>query len=486
MDVRDWGGTGRLPCFRHLLQRCNKIIAGNMRGHMKKSALVSLPLLFLVSACGGGDGGSGASGSGGVIVAPAPTPSPTPTPTPTPTPEPSPTPTPTPLPAAAPIAADGNWSTVQGNPGHTGYVATRFSAANFADAWTIATANPPSDVAATSGSVFFNVLQADRHIYTQAVSTTNGALRWSFDLGNKNVYPNTLPFGPSYANGRVAAMAPNDTSSDAPLQVINAATGGYVSTATYDAQFSAGSVPTLVGDELFFAAGYYGNAVFKADAATGTKGWQATITNQYSGYVMEGESVAVDQRYVYYFNAGVLVVLNRGDGTLAQAIRNPFFTRNGISYSGGYVGAPMLADGRIVTFTDNYNIGDALPLAAFALNNDRPLWRSSYSYTGQPAAHGGRLYAVRSSSTIVDVIDATTGLVSASINVGGSENLKSNVVISDSHLFVASAATTFAVDLGGAAYTVAWKTSYGGNLAITPDGYLIIAAKTGLHGVKLT
>jgi hypothetical protein len=59
-------------------------------------------------------------------------------------------------------------------------------------------------------------------------------------------------------------------------------------------------------------------------------------------------------------------------------------------------------------------------------------------------------------------------------------------VISDSHLFVASAATTFAVDLGGAAYPVAWKTSYGGNLAITPDGYLIIATKTGLHAVKLT
>lgn len=449
---------------------------------MRKSALTSLPFLFLMSACGGSDGGSGASGSGGVIVAPAPTP--TPTPTPSPTPEPSPTPSP--LPAAAPVAADGNWSTLQGNPAHTGYVAARFSAANFADAWTVPTTNPPSDVAATSGSVFFNVLQADRHIYTLAVSTSGGVPRWSFDLGNKNVYANTLPFGPSYANGRVAAMAPNDTSTAAPLQVINAATGGYISTPTYTAQFSAGSVPTLVGDELYFAAGYYGNGVFKADAATGTSNWQATIITQYSGYVMDGESVAVDQRYVYYFNAGALVVLNRTDGTLAQAIRNPFFTRTGISYSGSYVGAPMLDEGRIVTFTDNYGVGDALPLAAFALNNERPIWRSSYSYTGQPAAHGSKVYAVRSSSTIVDVIDATTGLVSASINVGGSENLKSNVVVSDSHLFVASATTTFAVDLGDAAYPVAWKTSYGGNLAITPDGYLIISTKAGLHAVKLT
>lgn len=359
-----------------------------------------------------------------------------------------------------------------------------FTSAKFVDGWTISTANP-SDVAARSGIVFYNAVGADGHIYTQAVSTTNGSSLWAFDLGNKNVYTNTRPFGPSYSNGRVASMGPNDTSSAAPLQVINAITGGYVSTANYDAQFSAGSVPTLVADELFFASGYYGNAVFGANAATGARLWSVTVTSQYGGYVMQGESVAVDQKYVYFFQGGSLMVLYR-NGTLAKFIQNPFFSRNGISYFGEYDGAPMLdGSGHIFTFTDNYTKGDALPIAAFALNNDRPLWRTGYSYTAQPAVHGNRLYAVRSASTIVDMIDVSTGLLAGSIDVGGAGPLKSNVVLTDSHLFVSSATTTFAVDLSNSSFPVVWTTAYGGNLAVTPDGYLIISTPTALHAVKL-
>jgi hypothetical protein len=280
-------------------------------------------------------------------------------------------------------------------------------------------------------------------------------------------------------------MGPNGTSSSAPLQVINATTGGYISTPTYDAQFSSGSVLTPVGDELFFTSGYYGNVVFDANAATGDRLWRTEDATQYGGYVMQGESVAVDQNYVYFFRAGSLSVLTR-NGTLVESIQNPFFSQNFISYFGEYDGAPMLdGNGHIFTYTDNYLIGKSLPIAAFALNNDKPLWRTSYSYTGQPAVHGGRLYAVRSSSTIVDLIDVSTGLVAGSIDVGGTGNLTSNVVVSNSHLFVSSATTTFAVDLSKSNFPVAWKTSFGGNLAITPDGYLIISTTTGLHAVKL-
>lgn len=461
-------------------------------GYMKYSKLGLLPLLALVTACGGSDG---SSAGGAVSVTPAPSPAPTPAPTPTPTPAPTPTPTPAPtptptptsatLPISSPIPSDGNWSTPQGDPGHTGYVAGSYTAAKFADAWTITTPKPPSDVAARAGSVFYNVLQADGHIYTQAVSTTSGASLWGFDLGGNNVYPNTMPFGPAYANGRVISMAPNNTSSAAPFQVINASNGGYVSTVTYDAQFSNGSVVTPVGDELFFTSGYYGNVVFAANAATGDKIWRNLDSTQYGGYVMQGESVAVDQKYVYFFRVGSLSILGR-DGKLLQSIQNPFFSQNYISYFGEYDGAPMLdGNGHVFTYADNYMFGKSLPIIGFALNGAKPMWRTSYSYTGQPAVRGGQIYAVRSSSTMVDVIDVLTGLVTSSINVGGSGNLTSNVIVTDSHLFVANATTTFAVDLNGGNPAPTWTTAFGGNLAITPDGYLIISTKTGLHAVKL-
>ncbi len=269
------------------------------------------------------------------------------------------------------------------------------------------------------------------------------------------------------------------------MQVINAANGAYISTPTFDAQFSDGSVPTMVGEEIFFTSGYFGNAIFNANAATGDRIWGVTSTGQYGGYVMQGESVAVDQHYVYFFQAGSIVVLRR-NGTLVKFIQNPFFTRNFLSYFGEYVGAPMLdSEGRIYVFTDNRQRGDALPIAAFSLFSEKPLWRTGYSYVGDPAVRADRLYAVRSSSTIVDLVDTSTGLVAASIDVGGSGNLNNNVIVSDTHLFVSSATTTFAVDLTKSNFPVAWKTPFGGALAITPDGYLIISTATGLHAVKL-
>ena len=60
---------------------------------MKK--LVTVSMIALLAACGGGDGGSTTSGP---VVTPQPVPAPTPAPTPTPTPDPTPVPLPTPTP----------------------------------------------------------------------------------------------------------------------------------------------------------------------------------------------------------------------------------------------------------------------------------------------------------------------------------------------------------------------------------------------------
>lgn len=380
---------------------------------------------------------------------------------------------------------DANWSTFQGDAGHTGYLPASYSTASFADAWTITTPYAPSGVAARPGSVFFNVAHTDGHVYTHAVSTASGATLWAYDVGGGSYAASRRPYAPSYANDRVASMPSNSTSSANPLQVINATTGGYVSAPNYDAQHSDGSAVTAVGDELFFASGYYGNVVFAANAISGDRLWRTEATGSYGGYVMEGESVAVDENYVYFFKGGSLVVLGR-DGALVKALENQFFSKNGLSYFGGYQGAPVLdGNGRIFTFIDNYSYSQSLPLAAFSLTADRAIWRTSYSYTGQPAVRGNRLFAIRSSSRIVDLIDVATGLVSGSIDVGGPVNLTGNVVLTDSHLFVSSATTTYAVDLNDSSYPVVWRTSFGGELALTPDGYLTISTSTGLHAVKL-
>jgi hypothetical protein len=349
---------------------------------------------------------------------------------------------------------------------------------------------------AKTGSIFFNVAHSNGNLFTTSVSTTSGSRLWEYDLGYwgyQNVPKNMRPFGPAYANERVESIRSNLSSSASPIDVLNANNGAYISSPTFQAQGYKGGVATPVGNDLFFSAGYYGNEVYSVNAATGAKNWSNVYTKQYGGYVMYGESVSADQSYVYFFNAGSLFVLQR-DGQLIKSITNQFFSKNGLSYFGEYDGAPILdGNGHIFTFTDNYVDdstyplnGTALPIAGFSLASDNAVWRSSHSYVGQPAVHGNKLYAVRASSTIVDALDVDTGLIVASVDVGGSDNLTSNVVLTDSHMFVSSNKTVFAISLNNTNLPVVWTSPFGGRIAITPEDYLIVTTFTGIHAVKLT
>ncbi len=61
----------------------------------------------------------------------------------------------------------------------------------------------------------------------------------------------------------------------------------------------------------------------------------------------------------------------------------------------------------------------------------------------------------------------------------------SNVIVTGSHLFVASDTTTFAVDLQQSTYPVVWSAPKGGALAITPDNLLVVSAQDGLAAFRL-
>lgn len=103
-----------------------------------------------------------------------------------------------------------------------------------------------------------------------------------------------------------------------------------------------------------------------------------------------------------------------------------------------------------------------------------------------PSFKDGKLYAIRSNSAVVDVIDVTDGSITASIPMtSGDDSLTSNVVLTEGHMFVATNNTTYAIDLKKGGYPVVWSAPQGGSLAITPDNQLIIASTTGLYAYSL-
>ncbi|CAM3186105.1 Pyrrolo-quinoline quinone [Sphingomonas antarctica] len=274
------------------------------------------------------------------------------------------------------------------------------------------------------------------------------------------------------------------SSGSVPMPVLNASSGEVLRVLHYASQFAKAGAPVPFGDKLYHQAGYFGNVVYAFDAAAGTQDWVQTAG---TGIVQEGESLGVDEQYVYFYSAGSLNILSRADGSISQSIVDPFFSSAGLSYYGSYFGAPILdGKGNIFTFSDNRAPNQPRPLIAFARGQANFLWRTAASYINQPALRATRLYAPRANSTIIDVIDTATGAVVSSIDVAsGKPNLTSNVVVTESHLFVASMTETYAIDLTRAGNPVVWTIAQGGDLAISPDNLLLISGSTGLFAYAL-
>ena len=285
-----------------------------------------------------------------------------------------------------------DWATFQRDPAHTGYVAVAYKTADFTSAWNTPGGLSPAyrQVAARRGNIFLNLRNASGRLVTRGLNAATGATVWEYDLGQKNYFS-----GPSYANGRVISAAMDLSSGNIPMDIIDADKGTYLRSLFYASQFATAGTPTPIGDDLFHAAGYFGDEVFGYNAAAGTRSWvqQSLGFTSQIGVVQEGESVAADANFVYYFSAGRLFTLSRTSGAVVNSIANPFFSSAGLSYFGTYYGGPILAgSGRVITFSDNRQSSQPLPLVAFSTITNAVLWRTNASYVGDPALRDGKLY----------------------------------------------------------------------------------------------
>lgn len=376
-----------------------------------------------------------------------------------------------------------DWATFQRDAAHTGYIAVNYRTADFAPAWSLN--NAPyqlSTVASRRGGVYVNLATASGNTITRALNPANGAVLWEYDLGRRSYFS-----GPAVANGRVMSMAMDISSTNLPLDIIDATDGRYLRSLSYESQFSRGGTPTMIGDEAYYQAGYYGNVVYAGNTATGARAWRTDTTVPGEGYVQEGQSVAADAQNIYYFGGGNLFALSRATGSVVARIRNPHFTMFGLSYFGTYAGGPLLdGAGRVITFTSNRGTQESLPLVAFSIANATTAWRSARAYLGHPAMRQGMIYAIRGGSAIVDIIDPASGSVTASIDLGSDKGqLVGNIILTNSHMFVASETATYAVDLAQANTPVVWSAPQSGALAITPDNLLTISSTSALHAYKL-
>ena len=363
------------------------------------------------------------------------------------------------LPPSAPAQG---WGTYQGNTSHTGYVP--INATGIQPLWTRTFSGPLNPVAIGGGRVFASEsgrFESNRGLY--AVDARTGSTVWSYpDFGPVNsVNP------PAYANGAVYLQTGKSTSTLEPyLYAFEGADGTPKFRVPFGAQWERYLAPTPYLGDVFVNGGYYGGA-YRFDGANGTQRWFAELP-QYDVW-----TPAVDGTYVYAYlgeYAPGLYVLDRQAGTLAFTIPDPNFDWNGWSMST----APVLTyDGDIVVTHDGR-------LLRFDVQGRRIEWELNRNFVGQATVKGDVILA--NDGGTLTAWNAVAGTLLWSWIAPGSEALDGNIVVTDTHVFVQSTSSTYAVNLS--TRTIDWSYAAAGSIAIG-DGVLAIADDRSLHAFSI-
>lgn len=362
-----------------------------------------------------------------------------------------------------------DWTTFQRDAGHTGFVDARYAGV-FKQRWTWQQANTAviSPVATKGSSIFF--VQQMSGGSTNVVSLTQqGAPRWTYPIGS--VYSVGAP---AVIGDKVAVPWMTMSSGNNPITVLKEADGTVATpNMTFDAQWSTFSAMTPFADTLYMATGYYGGETIAFDPVTGNRRWSA---NGASGRVWDGQTPAVDQQNVYYYDGYTLNVLDRATGASARSIADPNYSWRGY----GYIAAPVLdGAGNVVALSGSSSYPWwPRPITKFTAAGASTLGASD-GYRTNPVVANGIVYAA--GETRLDAINEANGAVAWSWTPPDNSGLsyQANVVATDTLLLVSSNANLYAISLTDSGHPVIWSAPTPGYVSITSEGMMLVSTKVG-------
>lgn len=371
------------------------------------------------------------------------------------------------------VKATPEWTTMQHDASHSGYVPITLDPVHFAKAWEwrrtlddpIGGINP---VVTSNGLVYVSKDVYDGQAVLYALNEADGTEAWKVSLG---VRPALNP--PAVADGRayVATTGHGDTY----LWAFDALTGTFLFQSSFDAQWPHVLAPTPYADQVFTNGGYYGGGVYAFAAVTGARQWSA-----FSGSA-DMTTPAVDQDNVYFHSGTKMEIRNRLTGESVASIVDPFGSSSGYSYHG----APMLGSrNNVVSFAGTAFSGRASSnveqyeqrvLSSFNIASKTYEWSTANAYLTAPAVAKGVIYAARNTPMSLDALDEATGklLWSWTPSGAGDTAFHRNIVVTRNLLFVSTDRAVYAIDL--ATRAAVWSYPEPGMLAISANQVLYIA-----------
>jgi len=361
----------------------------------------------------------------------------------------------------------GAWPTYQGNRGHTGYVPMALEPEVFSLRWerVVGPGRVLQQVAAGDGRVFVSVTSRfadDTHFF--ALDARDGAELWSKGFGRVNsVNPPALAYDTVYVQ-----TGKESSSGQSPyLHALDSATGQVVFESVTQAQWESYFAPTVHDGHVYINGGYYGG-MYGFDAFSGRQEWFLGLP-QYDDW-----TPAVDETYAYAYVGEYspgLYVADRITGELAFWIPDDEFDWNGWSMNL----APVLG-GR----DDVIAIHDRR-LISFDVAGRRIGWQRASAFSGQPAVRDGVIYAVDGGA--LAAVDQTTGADLWRWSAPTADPLVGQIVVTDTHLFVRTATTTYAIEILSRA--AQWSYPRAGNLALGNETLYIAQADGMLTAIAM-
>ena len=369
-----------------------------------------------------------------------------------------------------------DWAGFQRDAKHSGYVAVRYDVANFKKAWEWVDADPTSWIrppAASRGRILATVGRDGGMPYSRSAKlyafTRTGNVGWSYDLGDQSHLS-----GPSLSNGMVHVTSMVNSSANNPQWVIDLEKGTFLNQMKFASQWHDFNQPAADGNEVFVAAGSYGEMIYAYNAAQGKLLWQL---ERAAGSWANGKAVAIDNNYIYDPANVALDIIDRRTGSIVKSIADPEI---GISDTSTFEAAPVLgANGMVFLFAGEKRFLSSARIIAVSTSQNRVLWRTNASYSTAFAVADDTIYAVRQDAFVLAAIDAKTGAqkwaVPLPVDTGiyGEKAFHGNVVVTENLAFVSDHDTTWAVDLKKPDHPIVWEAPTGGRLIITPDNQLV-------------
>jgi hypothetical protein len=371
-----------------------------------------------------------------------------------------------------------DWSTLQGNNGHTGYVAVDIDPNQIGLRWKRGAVNASTSSSPTSGygAVLSPLVTANGLFYASdttrltAYKEQDGSRAWAYDFPATS-YTQTNP--PTIAGGVVYATA---TQQDGTYMfAFDAATGTVRFRSRMGSQWDR-ALPPIVQDGVVYAnAGSYSSLY----------GFSLTGETLFTNSVPQATlwTPAADAKGVYVYTGDALTVYEPKTGEKLATIRDSAYT----GYYASINGAPVIGAKGVYAAVYGSGGGSSSGNALTRFDTDKGFtdWRIKGNYGVAPAYAGGVLYAPNGNPLRVEARAETDGALqwSWTPQLSVESSFYGAPLVTKNLVFVSTNRATYALDL--VSHKPVWSFPLPGHLSISQNGVLYIQGADALVAINL-